>query len=386
MQEIIEIFDKRNLQSLSWKDFTDGEAFRQFFEPLITNGTLPYIKNLDVEVALLAVGRRLIPLAFGKSSERHQAYVASNMGQYINYPINELGKLDVLKGAKKWATITSLILIRTIAAAGAFDHCIFVNAFLLSSNLWGDTAGLKVEEMILFLKSRYPNRAIVFKGITKEFHNELFDKLSQNDCLSVFARELYFLDPQTSKYKKKRPFVVDRKLAEKLEGHIDWYYPYDLNERDMDAFLSYYKSLYIDKYSDFNPEYSAEFLKLVSQSEFFKIGSIKESDRILGAQIIFQRGRFMTTPFIGYNRDEPKDKGLYRLLNYYLTKESVEKCAILNMSSGAGKFKKQRGGEAVLEYNMVHLSHLGGMQRIPWKIFAWIGRKVVIPNLSKLNI
>jgi hypothetical protein len=382
----IEIYDKNNLQSLAWSQFKEGDAFKQFFEPLILQGTRPYIRNLDVDIALLTYGNHLIPIAFGKESAKNQAYVASNTGQYINYPINELGKLDVLKGVKKWLTISFLKILKSITSAGKFDHCIFVNAFMLSSNLWGRMEGLNAAELIQFLKNRYPDRSIIFKGITGEFHQQLYQDLLGNHCRAVFARELYFLDPKNSKYKKKRPFVIDRKLAEKLEGTIDWKYPYHLQEDEKENFLNYYKALYLDKYSDFNPDYRKEFLELVSQSEFFKIGSIKDTDRFLGAQVVFRRENFMTTPFIGYDRDEPKETGLYRLLNYYLTKETVDQECILNMSSGAGNFKKQRGGKPVLEFNMVYFSHLSAVRQLPWRVFEYIGRKIVIPNLSKLNI
>jgi hypothetical protein len=61
-----------------------------------------------------------------------------------------------------------------------------------------------------------------------------------------------------------------------------------------------------------------------------------------------------------------REPGFYRLLVAMLLKRVAEEGTLLNYSSGAGDFKRRRGGEGCLEFNAVYTRHLPIEQRLPF--------------------
>lgn len=380
----IEIFDSRNIDSLHWEDYKNGSTFKNYFAPLIKKGVKLHIENVDVEQVILVHGTELIPMSIAQQKKKSQAYVASNIGQYFDYPIEEFQRFEIVKGWKKTFSILSLRVLRKFSSVLKIDECVFINSFLLSSNLCPKNYE-EIPELIAYLKNKYPNKCFVFKGVSPEYNEKLFVDLSQSKFKPVFSRELYFISKTDDKYQKKRAFIRDRKHADKRTD-ILWDSNDKLDQNEKSQFLKFYEDLYIGKYSNLNPKYTIEFLNNIAEGGFFRIGSLKKGNDFLGAQVLFQRDGMITTPFIGYNRDLPQEMGIYRILNYYLMDKASKSDLNLNLSSGAAEFKKQRGGVSGIEYNMVFVDHLHFLRKLPWIILGFIGRRFVIPNLSKVKL
>lgn len=85
----------------------------------------------------------------------------------------------------------------------------------------------------------------------------------------------------------------------------------------------------------------------------------------------------MINPLIGYDRTYPQKEGLYRLLTMETMLEAEHRGLLLNMSSGAAHFKRLRGAEPHLEYNMVYDGHLPWWRRLPWNLT----RLIAIPTI-----
>lgn len=380
----IEIFDSRNIDSLRWEDYKNGNAFKNYFAPLIKKGVKLHIENVNVEQVILVYGTELIPMSIAQQKKKPQAYVASNIGQYFDYPIEEFQRFDIVKGWKKAFSILSLRVLRKLSSALKIDECVFINSFLLSSNLCPKNYE-EIPKLMTYLKNKYPDKCFVFKGVSPEYNEKLFIDLSRSKFKPVFSRELYFISKTDVKYQKKRAFIRDRKHAEKRTD-ILWNSNDKLDRNQKSQFLKFYEDLYIGKYSNLNPKYTNEFLNNIAEGGFFRIGSLKKKNNFLGAQVLFQRDGMITTPFIGYDRDLPQEMGIYRILNYYLMDKANKSELNLNLSSGAAEFKKQRGGVSGIEYNMVFVDHLHFLRKLPWIILGFIGRRFVIPNLSKVRL
>jgi len=94
----------------------------------------------------------------------------------------------------------------------------------------------------------------------------------------------------------------------------------------------------------------------------------------------------MTTPLFGYDLSIPQELGLYRILSLKLIEEATNRELVLHQSSGAGQFKKCRGGVPVIEYNAVYIRHLSLFRRIVWKTVKIISNKIAMPMIIKKGL
>jgi hypothetical protein len=69
-----------------------------------------------------------------------------------------------------------------------------------------------------------------------------------------------------------------------------------------------------------------------------------------------------------------------------LMQEAIDRNLILHQSSGAGDFKKQRGGESAYEYHFIYSKHLNTLRQSPWKLFQYMTDRYIIPNMEKYGV
>ena len=93
-------------------------------------------------------------------------------------------------------------------------------------------------------------------------------------------------------------------------------------------------------------------------------------------------GRLTTVPFIGYDTSLPAETGLYRRLFTGIHREVNERRQLLNYSSGAGDFKRRRGGVASVECNAVYDRHLPARRRMAFRIAAVLLNRLARPWLE----
>jgi hypothetical protein len=121
-------------------------------------------------------------------------------------------------------------------------------------------------------------------------------------------------------------------------------------------------------------------------SNLLKVHLIRFEGKIVAVLATFEQNGVITTPFIGYDPNAPAEWGLYRLMNMKLMQEAINRNLILHQSSGAGDFKKQRGGESAYEYNFIYNKHLNAFRRSPWKLFEYMTDRYIIPNMEKYGV
>ncbi len=378
------IYNSDNIDELDWSSYHDGIQSQRYLEPLVKNGVSSYITNSSCELMICAGHQLLLPLVLSSNS-KNQTYVVSNNTQFIDYPLEE-----IVQGSKypKYVKIGSRLffaLLKMIGRLSRFDNCVFVNNWLVSTNLYPQLSKEVIDDLMGCLSAHFPKKTIVFKGLLREFNAGIMDALAENNCKEIVTRQVYMMDPALKKYKKKRPYTQDKKHAEKSEG-LQWSVQESLSDEEKSKIIAMYTDLYIRKYSVHNPHYTPSFLSLLLHKGVMTLHVLKENERIQASQLIFTLNGMLTTPMIGYDAQEPKEKGLYRLMNMALMQEAIEKNFVLNMSSGASSFKKQRGGVPVFEHNMVKYNHVGPVRRLPWLIFKMLSDKVVKPGMEKYEV
>jgi hypothetical protein len=130
-----------------------------------------------------------------------------------------------------------------------------------------------------------------------------------------------------------------------------------------------YQHIYIHKHSQLNPQYTAQFFSDMVNSHIMPCLQLRSPQGSIEAFALLHKvGDTLTVPALGYSPFS-NIKGLYRLLFASLHEYAQAHQLLLNYSSGAGDFKRKRGGAAHLEYTLLRapLKHyLGQAQWLRW--------------------
>lgn len=362
----------------------DDSKKKRFFKRFLEGGSRAYIENSNSESALIKHENALIPLTLSPNNVlRNQDYITSFIAQYLLYTKEEVLKGDKYsKGLKRGVKISVPVLQQFLSIL-KFNKIVWVNNQLTSTSLYEKYVdNINIGELVQLLQKKYDRHSIAFRGVCPATSPVLYDKLLDFGFIPLSGRQVYIFDPSDESYKKKRPFQMDKKLSEKQEKY-EWC---DLNpdsSEDVERVHDLFSTLYIGKHSKFNPMYTKEFIAEAHRSGYMTFEVLKEIETgvIEAVQGIFENDSIVTTPFIGYNLEKPKKDGLYRLMNYRLMEIAISTGKLLNMSSGADTFKKQRGGKPSFEYHMIYATHLPALRQYAWKQTRRILEQYVQPQM-----
>jgi hypothetical protein len=135
-----------------------------------------------------------------------------------------------------------------------------------------------------------------------------------------------------------------------------------------------YTRIYLEKHSRLNAQYTADFFEdMLNQQVMRAVALTHSNGDIMAFAMLYQVGDTLTVPALGYATDAEID-GLYRLLFSAIHEYTQTHALLLNYSSGAGDFKRKRGGMPHLEYTMVCAPC---RNKIGWKaqLLRWIESK-----------
>lgn len=265
------------------------------------------------------------------------------------------------------------------------NKVVYVNHWLLSTNLYPNLTNEQVLQITKCLKKEYPDHAIVFKNIAPRLLPELFDNLKAQSYRMIVSRQVFILDKEARKgiNKRQRAKVKkDRKLIE----DSDYYFSGSINDNDFERLAEIYQQLYIGKYSIYNPCYTSEFFELLKDNPLFNLQILRTEDAIDGLLLTFSTDNQSTCPAMGYQLDKMPENALYRMLVAKLTADSEENNLDFHMSAGVGDFKKQRGARAETEYSAIYFEHLPLRRKFVYFVLQKITNNIVIPIFKRYKI
>jgi hypothetical protein len=329
-------------------------------------------------VQLLNTGTRVIGLVLPQKQAAFpdESYVASPYGQYVDYgryeTALELGKL-------RWLNFLAnqvFDLLGKICRRAKFDQVVLIDNLLFSTNLYPRTIDYDLEALHLFLLKQFPDRALVFRSICPEVYPIWFEALKKLRYKAVFSRQVYLLRAHEGAHRLKRALEIDTRLAKK-QKHLRWSELQVGEEVHLERILELYNQLYLEKYARLNPQYSLEFIQHLFTGGIIRIKALWHGDKIVAFTGYFTLDGVMINPLIGYDQSYPQKEGLYRLLTMETMLEAEKQGMLLNMSSGAAHFKRLRGAQAFLEFNLVYDRHLSFFRRLPWAMT----RAIAVPTI-----
>ncbi|UTW62427.1 GNAT family N-acetyltransferase [bacterium SCSIO 12741] len=357
----------------------DKTSFKKTLDTWKKKDLHQWIDNLHGSIHYLFINGNTVPYYLPNHRQRHEAYVGSIVNQYIVYGLEEYEEKNGKKPWIGWLKKGVAGLFRTLQ----LDKTIHIDMNLLSTSFASCNSALDYWEASAHLMERYPRHALVIRGMTRP---ELIEPLEDYGYWRITNRKIYQVDMSSGFPKKKRPLQQDVKRWTKQEDY-EWR-PVDYNdENELTRILELYRSIYLEKHSRLNPRYTPGFVRLALEKQWL-MGEVLVNDKNypVAVQLYLVQDGQITTPFIGYDVTVPREHRLYPFLNLRLMEKAQSGGYLLNMSSGAGTFKKQRGGVGQLEFLLVHDRHLPWFRRIPWRLLSYFTEKYARPYLEEHDV
>ena len=331
------------------------------------------IRNVNTQVHLVQIGNQLVPATLNHA-EYQNSYVCSPYTAYISYAKDELG---LLNNPLLESLLSGGIMLTGLALKLAkLNQTLSLNNWLVSTNLLPIWTAQDIQEATQRLIQQRPQHSLNIRSLNLKHHAALIDLLKSQGWLLLPARQVYLFDNQERQWWQRNHTKKDQALLRKVEAGklpLHWVKPHELLDSDFKSLEICFNQLFIEKHSHYNPQFSADFLREMHHQALIEFHSFRdENGRIVATIGLFTQQNTITTPIVGYDTDLPKELGLYRLLMAVLLRLTYERQQPMNLSSGAGSFKRARGGEPVLEYTAFYTQHL------PW------GRRVIHQSFAKI--
>jgi len=374
----IALYDAHNLDHCPWPLTPDGQHAQKMLTPLIQQGVSHYIENVQTDLRALVFEELVFPITIN-NAEYDNAYVCSPYSYFISYARESL---DVV--SQPWLSPIMdrvLVLLGGILRYFDINKVIVINNWLYSTNLYPRLQPRQLTRVVRFLQGSFPDHALVFRSIDPYTSPICYALLEQMGFKSIATRQIFFIDPHDSTLFQSRLFKSDLKLLENsgyeiLNGE-------EVAEAEIPRLLKLYRNLYIDKYSDFNPKFNCDFIRLTLREKLLNIKVLKKNGSIDGVVGYVQRNGKMYCPLFGYDRLMPKEAALYRLLCTVLMLEAYEHRLLFHQSAGASTFKKIRKAHSCIEHMAVYDGHMKISRRIPWTILKGLYNSIGVKYMER---
>ncbi|QVY59767.1 hypothetical protein [Cytobacillus gottheilii] len=378
---IVNLYDQHSFDQIPWSEIDNGAYIQAYFEHLVRDGVQQYIENVKTDLYFIRIDHLLLPIT-KNDSQYENSYVCSPYTHYISYAKEELWEL----GNKPLEYIFEKIisLLGFCLRKSSFNKVVIVNNWLLSTNLYSaQLTSQQMKDLTACLTEAFPEHTIMFRSLNNKLHLSMMRDFREAGYRKIMSRSIYLLNEDagsnlTGKEKKllrqdASLFAKHMLLVEETPRNI---------ERYASCAYELYRQLYIQKYSQHNPQFNMRYFNEIMKKNLMHFKWIKNED-VVGVIGYFTVHSVLTTPILGYNTKIGKQLGLYRILSYLITKEILDHGYIGHRSAGASEFKRKRGAKQYIEYNVIYQKHLSFSRKWSWMLVKWVMDRFVEPLAKK---
>lgn len=375
-------YDNRNLDNLDWTLYENGSFLKAYFEDFAENPG-SYIANVQTTVFFIGIGRKLIPCTVN-DEEYQNSYVCSPYTHYITYAKEELRFVS----PKAVRALLELLLrgMGVISKKISMNKIVYINNYCLSTNLISPLTTAEIQAVKELLLRKFPKHQLGFRSINAVCHKEMMNSFKQEGFHLLPSRYIYISTPERLNMPTKKE-RKNRKQDEKCLIEEMTIVSHDqLETKDIDRIAELYHQLYIGKYSNLNPQFTAKFIEKMLKNNLLIFQGIKMNGQLEAISGTFVLSGMMTNPIYGYNLSLFPNYQLYRVLRHLNTKLALDHGFLYHQSAGAGQFKKARSGVGTPEYSALYVNHLPFYRRWFWKLLSFLLMKIGIPLVEKLEL
>ena len=302
----MKLFDKHNIHELTTaymeKNKHIFDRSIQIWIELIQHSIQRYIDNIDCDIRLLVDKDLALPIVI-PNAQYDNSYVCSPYAQYIKYGYREIDIELKDKPLYRKTSKNILALFEKITNRDTFDNVIFVNNWLVSTNLYPSISIDQIHRVKAFLIKKFPNKAIIFRSISEVLNPAVCQILESEGFQKIVSRQVYIVDPKKEIYKKKKAFKEDLRLSRKRKEYA-WIKSTDLSREEIERVKKFYDDLYIQN-TPLSIHTSYSFFEKSIQENGLVIFS-KKGNQIEACFGYINKNGIMTSPIIGYNFELPQ--------------------------------------------------------------------------------
>ena len=270
-------------------------------------------------------------------------YITSLRSGWFDYASEEM--------ADNSLTAWSIRSAGFIARVLGIDNIILIGNAPVSTNIWLDQHSRDVPSLCRQMASCYQKHFIGVRNLQAYKHSVLIEELKSQNFYALPARIVYEFDFREKLQKKHSHLQRDRSALKR--SRLQMNILTSITKEQASHFRDLYQAIYIDKHSALNAQYTAQFFMDMLSSKVMTALVLQDADgEIVAFAMLYAVGYTLTVPALGYNV-QSAITGLYRLLFAAITFHTQENRMLLNYSSGAGDFKRKRGGIPRLEYTLL---------------------------------
>lgn len=338
-------------------------------------------ENLHARFDYLDINGR--PWVMTESRDHNQSYVLTPFNAFYHYGLEELHKMK--SKPMKFITWVLIHFLSPFLKYAGFVQVQYFNNWLFSTILYPSEVGLMnklIKKLTSDVSTISPDKALSLRSLNPHYHSELLNTLIEENWLLIPTRQVWIFDQQLRDYSRSTNSKHDLKLLKKTE--LTLLENHEFTQADFVRVQELYRMLYIDKYSEHNPDYSLEYLIYSWERGLIQYFGFKDHTGILQAVGgRYTEGQISSNPIVGYNTQLDPKLGLYRLILIYPLKCACEAGLSLHGSSGAPQFKKSRGATPFIEYSAVYIAHLNPLKRVIWRGLTYLLETLIVPYMKK---
>lgn len=297
------------------------------------------------------------------------SYITSLRSGWFDYAAQELGDQKLAASGVR--------LAGQVARCMGFDRLILVGNFPVSTNAWPLDTHHALTEACLDTVRAHATHFVGIRNLQKEKNASVMHALRTQGFHALPARVVYEFDLREGLKSKPSHLMRDRSALAKsnLAIHIKS----EISNVQASRMRELYQAIYIQKHSVLNAQYTTQFFADMVQSQLMQALVLENREgTIMAFAMLYRQGDTLTVPALGYDTEADID-GLYRLLFAAIHQYTQTQQLLLNYSSGAGDFKRKRGGLPRMEYTLLRAPFQ--WQR---RLLSWIESKTAPLQVDQL--
>ena len=325
------------------------------------NGSMPlwprvglsrWIANASADLLWMDVASIPVTRAF-VAREKNATYITAPRSGWIDYVAAEIN-------GQPLASLALNMAGRMLSLLG-IDKTLFVGNFPVSTSNWDTVQQRQMPGICAQLALAHPDYFVGVRNILPHRHADLIAALADAGFHAYPARVIYEFDFRQEDGKKFSH--LQRDLNSFNKSKIKTVVSSHLSAAEAARIHILYTKIYLEKHSLLNAQYTVEFFADLLQAGVMQCLMLKsEQGDIISFALLCEQAGTLFVPALGY--DESFEKiGSYRMLFAAIHTHAKERRILLNYSSGAGDFKRKRGGIPYLEYTYLRRPANSGRMR-----------------------
>jgi hypothetical protein len=335
-----------------------------------------------VDCEILPASGTLAPCTRTRAGAVRQAWICSPWTAFGPYGFDEAAKLRdaASRAAARSAAAFGSLALKPLGP----DRNIQVRSQLFTTPIHPDSEDngeLARKMQALAEETRVP---VLCRGFALHWQGGQIQAGKEAGLVALPSRVVWLFDGRNPAFLERPNTRIDLALARR-HGALRLVDPGRVEPWVWERFAGLYAELYLEKHNRLNPAYTARFMKSAAESglvEFLVIpdGNDGGFDAFVG---LFSASGFSTCPLVGVDIRTQKERGLYRMGCALCFGLAAARGDRLNFSSGAGRFKKLRGGEQSLEYALLAVPDAWVLKLRAWGFLGAALDRWVTPLLVK---